>query len=243
LKHFSSLYLFYLDGTTKTKPSDEDDELALFDHAFPASKSSETKKTTSTAPPNSIQQFTSRYSSATNDPNPAISTNRTRAETSTDGRRIAHQPKAHSNLNNTPVTPPSLQPLVDPNSSVTKIPFKTRQEYLTFFLNELKKRATNTNDLTPTTPIHSRAQTIEKEIFDKSTNKNSYLNFSAKYLRQLRSEETTTKTQNEQTTSKKPNVQRLVVSHSAMLTGGQTDNVSFGIKKQKEIDMKTLTGT
>jgi hypothetical protein len=35
LKHFSSLYLFYLDGTTKTKPSDEDDELALFDHAFP----------------------------------------------------------------------------------------------------------------------------------------------------------------------------------------------------------------
>jgi hypothetical protein len=132
--------------------------------------------------------------------------------------------------------------LVDPNSSVHKIPFKTRQEYLTFFLNELKKRPTNPNDLTPTTPIIARAQTIEKEIFDKSTNKNSYLNFAAKYLRQLRSEETTNKPKNEQISSKKPNVPRLIVSHSAMLTTGQTDNVSFGIKKQKEIDMKTLTG-
>jgi hypothetical protein len=125
---------------------------------------------------------------------------------------------------------------------VNKIPFKTRQEYLTFFLNELKKRSSNTNDLTPTTPVFSRAQTIEKEIFDKSTNKNSYLNLAAKYLRQLRSEETTNQTKAEQISPKKSNAQRLVVSHSAMLTGGKIDNLSFGIKKHKEIDIKTLTG-
>lgn len=121
---------------------------------------------------------------------------------------------------------------------MNKIPFKTRQEYLTFFSNELKKKPTNTNDL----PVHSRAQTIEKDIFDKSTNKNSYLNLAAKYLRQLRSEETNEKTKTEQIPPKKPNVQRIVVSHSAMLTSGNTDNLSFGIKKAKEIDMKTLTG-
>jgi RNA exonuclease 1 len=167
--------------------------------------------------------------------------NHTRAETSTDGRRVAHQPKVQSTLNNSSFKP-LLQPLVDPNSSVNKIPFKTRQEYLTFFLNELKKRSSNTNDLTPTTPVFSRAQTIEKEIFDKSTNKNSYLNLAAKYLRQLRSEETTNQTKAEQISPKKSNAQRLVVSHSAMLTGGKIDNLSFGIKKHKEIDIKTLTG-
>jgi len=228
--------------------SDEDNELALFDQAFPPSKPSQTaivsKKTTSTIPPNSIQQFTSRYSSLSNtenDSNSSVAINRTRAETSTDGRRIAHQPKVHSNINNSSFTP-LLQPLVDPNSSVNKIPFKTRQEYLTFFLNELKKRPTNTNDLSPTTPVFSRAQTIEKEIFDKSTNKNSYLNLAAKYLRQLRSEETNKKPKNEEISPKKPTAQRLVVSHSAMLTRGNTDNLSFGIKKTKELDIKTLTG-
>ncbi len=122
---------------------------------------------------------------------------------------------------------------------MNKIPFKTRQEYLTFFLNELKKRPTNTNDLTP---VGSRAQTIEKEIFDKSTSKNSYLNLAAKYLRQLRSEETKNPTKTQEISPKKTNVPRLVVSHSAMLTGGRTDNLSFGIKKKKDVDIKTLTG-
>ncbi|CAF0814371.1 unnamed protein product [Rotaria sp. Silwood1] len=235
-------------GINKSQINDEDDKLALFDHAFSSSKQTETsissKKVTLAIPPTSIQQFTSRYSSLTNiqnDSNSSVSTNHTRAETSTDGRRIAHQPKVHPTANNSSFTP-LLQPLVDPNSSLNKIPFKTRQEYLTFFLNELKNRPTNTNDLTtPTTPVYSRAQTIEKEIFDKSTNKNSYLNLAAKHLRQLRSGETNTKTKNEQISSKKPNVQRLVVSHSAMLTSGKTDNLSFGIKKHKEIDIKTLT--
>jgi hypothetical protein len=240
-----------LDGITTTKTSDEDHELALLDQAFSVSKPSQTtttvsKKTTPTVPPSSIQQFISRYPSLTNtenDSNPSTSTSRTRAETSTDGRRIAHQPKVHSNSTNHSFTP-LLQPLVDPNSSVNKIPFKTRQEYLTFFLNELKKRPIDTNDLTPITPVYSRAQTIEKEIFDKSTNKNSYLNLAAKYLRQLRSEDTNNnKTKTEQISPpKKPNAQKLVVSHSAMLTGGKTDNLSFGIKKTKQIDIKTLTG-
>jgi hypothetical protein len=130
---------------------------------------------------------------------------------------------------------------------MNKIPFKTRQEYLTFFVNELKKQSGNTNELTPTTTttsMQSRAQIIEKEIFDKSTNKNSYLNLAAKYLRQLRSEDTNNnKTKTEQISPpKKPNAQKLVVSHSAMLTGGKTDNLSFGIKKTKQIDIKTLTG-
>ncbi|CAF4074874.1 unnamed protein product [Rotaria sp. Silwood2] len=235
-------------GINKSQINDEDDELALFDYAFSSSKPTETtsssKKVTSTIPPTSIQQFTSRYSSLTNtqnDSDSSTSTNHTRAETSSDGRRIAHQPKVHPTSNNSSFTP-LLQPLVDPNSSINKIPFKTRQEYLTFFLNELKNRPINTNDLTtPTTPVFSRAQTIEKEIFDKSTNKNSYLNLAAKYLRQLRSEETTNKNKTEQISSKKSNVQRITVSHSAMLTGGRTDNVSFGIKKQKETDIKSLT--
>ncbi|CAF1078240.1 unnamed protein product [Rotaria sordida] len=235
-------------GINQSKLNDEDDELALFDQAFSSSKSSETiissKKITSTIPPNSIQQFASRYSSLTNiqnDSNSSASINHTRAETSTDGRRIAHQPKVHPTSTNSSFTP-LLQPLVDPNSSINKIPFKTRQEYLTFFLNELKSRPTNMNDLTtPTTPVFSRAQTIEKDIFDKSTNRNSYLNLAAKYLRQLRSEETNNKNKNEQIAPKKPNVQRLTVSHSAVLSAGKTDNLSFGIKKQKEADIKTLT--
>jgi hypothetical protein len=236
---------FILDGTNNN--TDEDDELALFDQAFSSPKPSQTtivsKKTTSARPPTSIQQFTSRYSSITNtqnDSNSSVSPNRTRAETSTDGRRIAHQPKVHSNTTNSSSTP-LLQPLVDPNSSTNKIPFKTRQEYLTFFLNELKKRTTHTNELT--NPVYSRAQTIEKEIFDKSTNKNSYLNLAAKYLRQLRSDESNNKTTTEQISPKKTNVSRLVVSHSAMLTSGTTaHNLSFGIKKKKDIDIKTLTG-
>jgi hypothetical protein len=237
---------FVLDGTNNT--TDEDDELALFDQAFSSPKPSQTttvaKKTTSAIPPTSIQQFTSRYSlvrNTQNVSNSSVSTNRTRAQTSTDGRRIAHQPKVPSNTNNSSFTP-LLQPLVDPNSSVNKIPFKTRQEYLTFFLNELKKQTTNTNELTPTTPVYSRAQTMEKEIFDKSTNKNSYLNLAAKYLRQLRSDESNNKNPTEQISPKKTNAPRLVVSHSAMLASGTTDNLSFGIKKKKDIDIKTLTG-
>ncbi|CAF4237025.1 unnamed protein product, partial [Rotaria magnacalcarata] len=95
----------------------------------------------SSFPPNTIQQFTSRYSSVTtantqNDSTASASSIYTRAETSSDGRRIAHQPKVHSISTNTSFTP-LLQPLVDPNSSTNKIPFKTRQEYLTFFLNQL----------------------------------------------------------------------------------------------------------
>ena len=238
---------FYLDGTNANKNSAEDRELAVFDVAFSSSKKSETilplTKTTSTKPPTSIQQFTSRYSSLTNSQNDSHSSSNpskhTRAETATDGRRIAHQPKVHSNNSSCTAL---LQPLVDSNSKVNKIPFKTRQEYLTFFLNELKKRSTNTNDLTPTMPIVLRAQTIEKEIFDKSTNKNSYLNLAAKHVRQLRSGETTNKSKCEQIAAKTPNVQRVVVSHSAMLTGGNMDNLSFGIKKQKEVDIKSLTG-
>ncbi|CAF2091392.1 unnamed protein product [Rotaria magnacalcarata] len=236
-------------GNNKSNISDEDDELALFDHAFSSAKSSETitvsKKPMSSFPPNTIQQFTSRYSSVTtantqNDSTASASNIYTRAETSSDGRRIAHQPKVHSISTNTSFTP-LLQPLVDPNSSTNKIPFKTRQEYLTFFLNQLKSRPSNANDLIPATPVFARAQAIEKEIFDKSTNKNSYLNLAAKHLRQLRSEDTNTKPTNEQSSSKKVNVHRLVVSHSAMLTGGKTENVSFGIKKQKEIDIQALT--
>lgn len=219
--------------------------MALFDQAFsqpkPSSTSTIAKKTAPTLPPTSIQQFTSRYSSVTNvsnDSTATTSTSRTRAETSTDGRRIAHQPKVHS----TPKQPSAatlFQPLVDPNTSVHKIPFKTRQEYLTFFLNELKKRPANSND---STSIQSRAQTIEKEIFDKSSNKNSYLNLAAKHLRQLRSNESTANNTPEPVSTKKTNTPRLVVSHSAMLTTGSADNLSFGIKKKKDIDIKTLTG-
>lgn len=165
----------------------------------------------------------------------------TRAETSNDGRRIAHQPKAQPAATNSSFKP-ILQPLVDPNSSTNKIPFKTRQEYLTVFVNELKNQQPATNDLTPAAPVFSRAQTMEKEIFDKSTNKNSYLNLAVKYIRQLRSQNATAKTTNEASSSKKPAAQRLVVSHSAMLTGGKTDNISYGIKKHKETDIKTLTG-
>jgi hypothetical protein len=238
---------FVLDGTNNS--THEDDELALFDQAFTLPKPSTTatiaRKTTSALPPpSSIQQFTSRYSlirTTHNDSSSSVSTIRTRAETSTDGRRVAHQPKVPSNLNNTSFAP-LLQPLVDPNSSVNKIPFKTRQEYLTFFLNELKKRATNTNELTPTTPVYSRAQSMEKEIFDKSTNKNSYLNLAAKYLRQLRTDEPNNNTTTEPISPKIAKAPRLVVSHSAMLTSGTTDNLSFGIKKKKDIDVKTLTG-
>ncbi|CAF4690937.1 unnamed protein product, partial [Rotaria magnacalcarata] len=80
--------------------------------------------------------------------------------------------------------------------------------------NQLKSRPSNANDLIPATPVFARAQAIEKEIFDKSTNKNSYLNLAAKHLRQLRSEDTNTKPTNEQSSSKKVNVHRLVVSHS-----------------------------
>ncbi|UJR36341.1 hypothetical protein I4U23_029068 [Adineta vaga] len=229
-------------GNNKTTNSDEDDELALFDQVFLSPK-----KVTPVVLPTAIHQLTSRYSSSTNasnDTTSAVSANRTRAETSTDGRRIAHQPKVHSNSNsnsNNSLATPSLHPLVDPNSSMNKIPFKTRQEYLTFFSNELKKRTTTSNVTTPTASMIARAQTIEKDIFDKSTNKNSYLNLAAKYLRQLRSEDATNSNKTELTTPKKSNPQRLVVSHSAMLTSGNTDNLSFGIKKQKEIDMKTLT--
>lgn len=225
---------------------DEDEELALFDQAFSAPKPSPTstipKKSVPTLPPTSIQQFTSRYSTATsvsNDSN--ASTNRTRAETSTDGRRVAHQPKAQPTTTTTNHAPaPTLfQPLVDSNTSVHKIPFKTRQEYLTFFLNELKKRPASSSD---TTPIQSRAQKIEKEIFDKSTNKNSYLNLAAKYVRQLKSDEATSKNPTDAISTKKTTTHRLVVSHSAMLTSGSTDNLSFGVKKKKDIDIKTLTG-
>ncbi|CAF0782777.1 unnamed protein product [Adineta ricciae] len=224
-------------GITKTAVSDEDNELALFDQVFSSSKK--------VAPPTSVQQLTSRYSASANNSNDitsTVSTNHTRAETSMDGRRIAHKPKNHPNLSNSSATP-TLHPLVDPNSSVNKIPFKTRQEYLTFFFNELKKRSTGTNATSAAAAgtMIIRAQTIEKEIFDKSTSKNSYLNLAAKHLRQLRTEEGTSSTKLESATSKKPNPQRLVVSHSAMLTGGKTDNLGFGIKKQKEVDMKTLT--
>ncbi|CAF1097355.1 unnamed protein product [Adineta steineri] len=220
-------------GIIKTKTSDEDDELALFDQAFLSPK-----KPISAVPPTSVHQFVSRYTSLVNTQNDTNSTSVTRAETSIDGRRVAHQPKVHSTVNK-PAPPLVFQPLVDPNSSVNKIPFKTRQEYLTFFLNELKKIATTS---TTTIPVTTRAQTIEKEIFDKSTNKNSYLNLAAKHLRQLRSEEANNSNKNEIISpNKKTNAPRLVVSHSAMLTGGRTENLSFGIKKQKEIDMKTLT--
>ena len=231
--------------TSENTNADEDEELALFDQAFSAPKPPSTstipKKTTPTLPPTSIQQFTSRYPSlpnVANDSNASASTNRTRAETSIDGRRVAHQPKAQPTSNHAPA-PTVFQPLVDSNTSVHKIPFKSRQEYLTFFLNELKKRPASSNDATP---IQSRAQKIEKEIFDKSTNKNSYLNLAAKYLRQLRSDEPPTRNPTDAVSTKKTNAPRLVVSHSAMLTGGSTDNLSFGIKKKKDIDIKTLTG-
>ena len=242
MKHIFVINL-HLDGTNNS--TDEDEELALFDQAFSQPKPPSTptipKKSAPTLPPTSIQQFTSRYPSvatASNDSTASTSTARTRAETSTDGRRIAHQPKRHPTASQ-PSAPILFQPLVDPNTSVHKIPFKTRQEYLTFFLNELKKRPANSND---STSIQSRAQTVEKEIFDKSTNRNSYLNLAAKYLRQLRSDETTTKTTTEPVAAKKTTTPRLVVSHSAMLTTGSTDNLSFGIKKKKDIDIKTLTG-
>lgn len=242
------MFIRYLDGAVKTKISDEDEELAQFDLAFnspkPAEKSVPVKKIASSIPPTANQQLTSRYSlisNTQNDTNTSASMNHTRAETSNDGRRIAHQPKVRPASTNSSFAP-ILQPIVDPNSSMNKIPFKTRQEYLTFFVNELKNRSTDTNNSTPTAPVYSRAQTIEKEIFDKSTNKNSYLNLAAKYLRQLRSETADNNTKNAKISPKKPNPQRFVVSHSAMLTGGKTDNVSFAIKKPKEVDIKTLTG-
>lgn len=219
---------------------DEDAELALFDLVFPSSKapepSSTVKKPTLIAPPNSVQQLTARYSSASSSAT-ALAAARTRAETSSDGRRVAHQPKVHPTPSQPSMTTP-LQPLVDANSSSNKIPFKTRQEYLNFFLNELKKQAGKSNGTTPATPVFARAQSIEKDIFDKSTNKNSYLNLAAKYVRQLRTDETT---KSEPTTPKKTSAHRLVVSHSAMLSGGQTDNGSFSIKKQTQVDLKTLT--
>ena len=203
-----------------------------------------TMKSTATRPQNAIQQLLSRYPSQTSSSTETSSSSasRTRAETSTDGRRIAHQPKAQLNATTTTTSTTTtttttnfLQPLVDSNSSIHKIPFKTRQEYLTFFLNELKKKSSNATNFT-------RAQTIEKEIFDRSTNKNTYLNLAAKHLRQLRSEETGEKAIAQPIVSKKVNPQRLVVSHSSMLTTGDTENLSFGIKQKKEIDFKSLTG-
>ena len=226
-----------LDGTDQ---DELDDELALFDLVFPVSKASDAsatvKKAAPTAPLNSVQQLSARYATVSN-ASTSVSIARTRAETFSDGRRVAHQPKVHPTSNQTSLTTP-LQPLVDANSSSNKIPFKTRQEYLNFFVNELKKQASKTNGTTPATPVFSRAQSIEKEIFDKSTNKNSYLNLAAKSVRQLRTDETT---KAEPTTPKKGSAQRLVVSHSAMLSGGQADNVNYSIKKQNQVDIKTLT--
>jgi hypothetical protein len=210
---------------------DEDAELAIFDLVFP-SPSATVKKATPIGLPNSVQQLTARYSSAS-----SSTAARTRAETSTDGRRVAHQPKVHVTPSQ-PTTSASLQPLVDANSSGNKIAYKTRQEYLNFFVNELKKQTSKSNGATPATPVFARAQSIEKEIFDKSTNKNSYLNLAAKSVRQLRTDETT---KSEPTTPKKTSGHRLVVYHSAMLAAGQTDNGSFSIQKPAQVDVKTLT--
>ena len=195
------------------KIDEKDKELELFDLAFQ-------RPTTTTSP-----QISARSNDVT-----FLSNHVTRAETSNDGRRIAHKPKFVAQAaSNGPA-----QPLMDPGSISQKIPLKTRQEYLKLLMTELQK-VPNINE-----PVVARAQKMEKDIFDKSNNKNTYLNLAARSVRQIRADQTT---KNEGPSPKKlVSNQRLIVSHSAMLGGTSSQNDEFSRRKSKEIDLKMLSG-
>jgi hypothetical protein len=221
-------------SNSNAKPDfdETDDELALFDAAFTSTKTKEpmanVKKLPTVAPLSASQQLAARLASASGT---SLTGGVTRAETSNDGRRIAHQPRVNPVSSTAPP-----QPLVDAKSNSTKIPLKTRQEYLNFFIKELKKAADQITD----TAVHARAQAAEKEMFDKSANKNTYVNLAAKQVRQWRSEQAS-KT-GVPASPNKVSTQRLVVSHSAMLIGGRPEDANFTMKKQKQVDLNSLTG-
>ncbi|CAF1252200.1 unnamed protein product [Didymodactylos carnosus] len=259
-------------STSTVDNKDEDDELAVFDNLYPSTSNSDDcndmiqclerydhqqKQTSSNSasastfyptkkqtPPSSIQQFISRYMNVTNsdsdDNNTSQTSNRTRAETCTTGQRIAHKPAPSANILKS-----TLTPIIDPNSSSTKIPLSTRQQYVDMFVREIKR--TNKQSLS-LDGMHQKARKIEKEIYDKSTNKNLYINLAAQYLRRLRSEQQSSNTGDATTSTDAPKLSspssssRLKVSHSAMLTAGKDENISYGIKKQKHAEFDTIKG-
>lgn len=154
--------------------------------------------------------------------------NHTRAQTAPDGRRIAHQPKVKAET----TSKLSVQPIRESGLAENKIPFKVRQDCLNLFLKDLQKQKNNKNE-----SLSDRVRTIEKEIFDKSTNKNTYLNLAARQLRAIRNQQPAAV---QQKTNKNSSTQRLVVSHSALLSTGQNESNS---PKATNADVKSLTGS